>query len=218
MKKIETRYSTELRADMDTGIIAGTAIVFNKVSNLLGGQFYEVIKPEAGTEEFMRSQDIIMKYNHQPDSILARYRPNAERNSLHFNVDERGVHFSFKSKTKDAGILESVRDGDIDGASFAFAVSDETDSEKWEKRDDGTYLRTVSKFSIVSDFSLVISPAYSEADVSTRGLDDFKQGEELKLKEDTEKRELKLKNKKINEKKILVSYNKYEKIINDLKN
>jgi len=216
-KNMETRYTTEVRANLDSGIITGTAIVFNSVSNLLGNQFHEVIKPSAATEEFLRSQDIVMKYNHQADSILARYRPDGERNSLKYNVDERGVHFSFKAKAKDAGLLESIRDGDLSSASFSFAVSDEPESQKWERRDDGSYLRTVNKFKAIADFSLVINPAYSEANVNTRGLDEFKQAEELAKVKIEEKRVEDEKQKEINETKLSDYYKKYDDIIIDLK-
>lgn len=185
---IETRFATELRADQETGQITGTAIVFNVESNLLGGQFREVIRPSAATEEFLRSQDIVMKFNHEPNSILARYRADGQRNSLAFNTDERGVHFRFKPKTKDQWLLEDIKNGDLQACSFAFRVSPESNSEKWEKRNDGTYLRTITKFDVVRDFSIVIDAAYPNTSVSTRGLDELRQAEELQKQE-----ELKLK-------------------------
>lgn len=219
--QIELRYATELRADKESGIISGTAIVFNSESNLLGGEFREVILPSAATLEFLQSQDIVMKYNHLEDSILARYRKDGQRNSLNFSVDERGVHFSFRAKKNDAGILESISNGDLDSCSFAFRVSPEPNSEKWEKRNNGEYLRTVSKFSVVRDFSIVISPAYSQTSLSVRGLDELKAQEELKVQEeqkrkaDAEKAEA---DKKIADDKRLQEYHqKYENILNSLK-
>ena len=217
----ETRTATEIRSNTETGIISGTAIVFNQESNLLGGQFREIIKPEAATEEFLRSQDIVMKFNHQPDSILARYRSDGQRNSLSFNVDERGVNFSFKAKTKDAGLLESINAGDINAASFAFRVSPEPKSENWEKRNDGTYLRTISKFDVVKDFSLVIDPAYSATSISMRGLDELKAKEEadklIKEEEERKAQEQLKRNEEEQKNRLADYYKKYEDKINQLK-
>jgi HK97 family phage prohead protease len=218
---VETRYITELRANQETGIVSGTAIVFNQESNLLGGQFREIIRPSAATDEFLKTQDIVMKYNHNEDSILARYRKDGQRNSLAFNVDERGVHFQFKAKAKDGGLLESIASGDLNSCSFAFRVSPETNSESWEKRNDGTYLRTISKFDVVKDFSIVIDPAYENTSVSTRGLDELKNKEELQKIEDEKKKADELKKqedqKKENEARLLEYYKKYEDKITALK-
>ena len=214
---IETRFATELQANTETGIITGRAIIFNQESNLLGGQFTEKILPQAATQDFLESQDIVMRYQHQPDSILARYRKDGLRNSLSFNVDERGVNFSFKAKAKDAGLVESIASGDINGASFGFRVSPEAGAENWEKRSDGTYLRTISKFDVVKDFSIVIEPAYAQASVSTRGLTELQQKEEAdKLIKDKEAQEAQKKieeQKKAEALKLQDYYKKYEDVL-----
>jgi uncharacterized protein len=184
---IEIRYATELRADTTTGTVYGTAIVFSCESELMGGQFREKIMPSAATEDFLKTQDIVMKYNHQPDSILARYSPNNQRNSLKFSVDSVGVHFEFRAKKSDAWLLESIANGDLSACSFAFRVAPSEGAEQWEKRSDNTYLRTVNQFESVKDFSIVINPAYEATSVNTRGLDEFKQKEELQVKESAEK-------------------------------
>lgn len=190
MENLELRYAQEIRANTETGSIYGTAIVFDSESVDLGG-FNEIITREAATQEFLEQQDIVMLYNHNQDKgVLARYSPNRQRNSLHFTVDERGVHFEFKAKKNDAWLLESIENGDLNACSFAFRVAD--GGEKWEKRADGTYLRTVNKFDIVQDFSIVVFPAYESTSVNKRGLDELKQQEELqkqKDKEEAEKRE-----------------------------
>jgi hypothetical protein len=157
-------------------MIYGTAIPFNSESILMGGKFREVVKPSAATADFLAGQEIIMRYNHQPDSVLARYSPNAQRNSLRFSVDSVGVHFEFRAKKGDQYILDSINAGDINACSFAFRAAD--GGEVWEKRSDGTYLRTLTKLDKVADFSLVISPSYEATSVNTRGLDELKQKEE----------------------------------------
>lgn len=215
---LETRYISSIKAKQ--GIISGTAIVFDSESNLLGGRFKEIIKREAVTDEFLKQQDIVMKYNHGDDSILARYRKDGQRNSLNFLVDERGVHFNFKAKTKDAGLIESIEAGDIDACSFAFRIGN--GGEKIEKRQDGTYLRTITKMECIKDFSLVINPAYSETSVSTRGIDELQQQEEaekLIKAEEERQQQLILENYKKEEKsKLETYYKKYDDIIANLKN
>jgi HK97 family phage prohead protease len=213
---IETRYAVELRAS-ETGTIQGTAIVFNSESELLGGQFREVIKPSAATEEFLKTQDIVMKYQHGDDSVLARYRPGGQRNSLHFSVDNRGVHFDFKPKTRDLGLLEDIKNGDLSACSFAFRVGQDDNSERWEKRADGSYLRTISKFDVLADFSIVIQPAYQATSVSTRGLEEIKQKEEAQVLEKANEVKA-LQDKKIaDEQKLAEYYKKYDDIITALK-
>lgn len=175
---VETRFfPAELRVDAEKGIVYGRSIVFNSESRDMG--FKEVIKPEAATQDFLEKQDITMLYNHDENSsygVLARYSPNRERNSLHFNTDDRGVNFDFKVKDRNKGIIEDIQNGDLKSCSFSFRCSDGGD--KWEARDDG-YLRTISSFDLVKDFSIVVEPAYTDTMVNTRGLDELKQNKEL---------------------------------------
>jgi HK97 family phage prohead protease len=223
MENLELRYATELRANSDTGIITGTAIVFNSESELLGGEFREKIMPSAATEDFLKTQDIVMKYQHGDDSILARYSPKNTRNSLKFSVDERGVNFEFKAKKKDMWIIDSINDGDLNACSFAFRVSPDDGSENWEQRFDGTYLRTINKFDKVADFSIVITPAYSETSCNTRGLDELKAAEEAKLQQVQREQEVKEIEEQVKQKfeevneKIINYYKKYEDILSTLK-
>jgi hypothetical protein len=176
---LELRYATELRYDTNNGLVYGTAIVFNSESNPIRTKsepFIEIIKPSAATQDFLETQEIFMRYNHQPDIVLARYSPTAQRNSLSFNVDSRGVHFSFKPKKAHQDIIESVAAGDL-RCSFAFRAADNGDTI--ERRSNGTLLRTVTKMDIVQDFSFVINPAYNETSCTVRSIDEFRQAEEL---------------------------------------
>ena len=183
----EVRYAEEIRADATSGMVYGKAIAFNKESTLLGGQFREIIKPSAATEEFLSKQTIVMKFNHLPDSVLAKYSPNSQKNSLRWSVDSEGVYFEFRAKKGDQYIIDSINAGDLSNCSFSFKISPESGSQTFEKRSDQTYLRTVTKIEKIRDFSLVISPAYEDTFVNTRGLDEFKQQEEIeKLKKDAE--------------------------------
>jgi HK97 family phage prohead protease len=175
----ELRYvNAELRAgEGDSREISGTAIVFNSESQLLGGTFREIIQPEAISDDLLKG-DIGLYYNHDQNAgILARSKNG--KGSLKIWKDERGVHFSFNAKRTSLGeeILQSVRNGDLESCSFGFIFEPGKGYDKWEKRSDGTYLRTVNRISNLFDFSIVINPAYKATDVYTRDLDELKEAE-----------------------------------------
>jgi HK97 family phage prohead protease len=171
MQELEQRsFQTELRASPQ-GIIRGYSILFNSESLLLGDQFTEIIKPEACQAEFMSKQNIVMRYNHEANSILARYRAGSYKNTLRFSTDSSGVQFEFQAKKADEWLIESIRANDLNGCSFAFSVNQQ--GQKFEKKPNGKYLRTITKFDSITDFSIVINPAYSatEQTLSARALE-----------------------------------------------
>lgn len=172
--KLETRLIHEVRVADESRDINGTAIVFNSESEDLG--FREVIAPEAFGADLISSSDILMLFNHRRDDVpLARSKNG--KGTLKITVDDNGANFNFKAKKTAQGdeILEAVRNGDLAACSFAFRVAE--GGETWEKRSDGSYLRTINKFSELADFSIVTNPAYAATSVDTRGLDAFKAAE-----------------------------------------
>ena len=76
-------------------------------------------------------------------------------------------------------VLEGIRRGDISASSFAFTV----ESDQWEKREDGSYLRTIRSISQLFDVSPVYSAAYDSTSVELahRSLDSFKEKEKKDL-------------------------------------
>jgi HK97 family phage prohead protease len=160
------------------GIVKGRAIVFDSPSNVLttenGVQFVEVIKRSAVTEDMLNTQDIQMLYNHtsnSPYGILARSKNG--KGSLKFMVDDEGVRFEFRAKKKDAGLIESIEAGDIEGCSFAFKVNgDDPTAQTIFKRSDGLIQREINSINMIRDFSIVADPAYPETSVSLRSLED----------------------------------------------
>jgi hypothetical protein len=189
----ELRYiNCELRAGEgeDERIITGTPIVFNSESQLLGGQFREIIKPEAVTDELLSNSDITMLYNHDTSTIpLARWRQANPTSTLKVWKTERGIEFSFKARKNSAfsdEILSAIRAGDLQYMSFGFTLEPNKGNDVWEKRSDGTYLRTIKKFSSIFDFSIVINPAYQATDVSTRGLEELQQHEQQEIQKHVE--------------------------------
>lgn len=140
--------------------VSGYAIIFNSDSNDLGG-FIERINPDA-LEGVIERSDVLCLLNHNEDKgVLARSK-NGE-GSLKLEVDERGLKYTFDAPNTALGdeLLEGLRRGDITTSSFAFTVG----SDSWEKRTDGTYLRTINSITELFDVSPVYFPAYSSTSV-----------------------------------------------------
>lgn len=150
--------------------IKGTAIVFDSLSNDLGG-FKEIIKRDAVTQDLIEKSDIVMNYNHNNQNVILARSKNG-KGTLQLFLTDSGVDFEFSAKKTAFGdeLLESVRCGDLDKCSFAFKLA--KGGESWAK-DNGQYIRTITKIESLHDVSIVTSPAYSETSVNTRGLDEL---------------------------------------------
>lgn len=183
--------NSEIRLVKRTRRIEGYGIVFNKESKDLGG-FTELITPEAVSGVLERS-DVLALLNHDESrGVLAR-STNGE-GTLDLTVDKTGVKYSLEAPDTVLGdeVLSGVRRGDIRTSSFAFSVS--ADGQKWEKRSDDSYLRTITKFDAIYDVSPVYREAYADTTVAIRSLSNLKDmekreipGEEKRLVVDTTK-------------------------------
>lgn len=167
--------------------IEGYAIVFNSLSNDLGG-FREIIEQGAITDELIKNSDILCLMNHDiKKGVLARSYQG--RGSLKLDIDEHGLHYSFEAPKTALGdeVLEGIRRGDISKCSFAFVCGEDV----WDKDEKtGEYIRHVKKIKNLYDVSLVYHPAYEETEVKadTRGLDELKAQEKANniVKENSE--------------------------------
>lgn len=164
---------------LEDRLITGYAVVFNKLSEDLGG-FREQIDPNALNEVIERS-DIFMLLDHKQDrGILARSRYG--NGSLLLEIDNEGLKYMFDSPKTNLGdeALEAIKRKDVLGSSFAFTVGE----DKWERLEDGTYLRTILSFDKLYDCSIVYTPAYSDTSVATRSLNTLiekRDAEELEI-------------------------------------
>jgi uncharacterized protein len=163
---------SEIRAIGGEGVsergVEGYGIVFNKESVDLGG-FTEIILPEAINGVLERS-DILGTINHNVDrGVLARYTKG--QGSMTITVDSKGVKYAFAAPKFNLGdeLLEGLNRGDIRASSFAFSVI----TDIWEKRSDGTFLRTIKQFDKIYDMSAVYSPAYQDTTVARRSIDEL---------------------------------------------
>ena len=175
MKKETRNFNVSL--DNDSRILSGYAAVFNSESKDLGG-FTEMISPTA-FEGVIERSDVFAVLDHDRNKVLARRKMG--KGSLELNIDEKGLQFRFESPNTTLGndVLSMVKRGDLTDASFCFTVEDES----WQKREDGSYLRTINKIGDLFDVAICYNGAYPESytEVALRSLDKFK--EELRAAE-----------------------------------
>lgn len=201
MINLEKRYlTTELRANKESRIIEGTAIVFNSDSRILaerGKVFIESIEPQAVKYETIINSDIKLLFNHNKDAGVVARSKNG-KGSLEIYIDDVGVHFRTIAPHTRLGddLITSIERGDLDGCSFEFSVNDDLDCEYSNTNIKGVKKRTVKNIRNLSDFSIVVEPAYPATTVNARALE--------KINED----EIKEKDEKFNEyyKKLLKKY------------
>lgn len=147
-------------------IIEGYAIVFNELSEDLGG-FREMIMPEAIDQELINNSDIYYLYNHNNDSIpLARC--NHGSGSLELTIDSKGLKYRFNCINSE--FYELVKRGDLDKSSFAFSLPKDGSGEVWEKSQEYNYIRKITKIEQLYDCSAVLVPAYSQTELYARNL------------------------------------------------
>jgi HK97 family phage prohead protease len=175
----------DLRATRRGRTIEGLGIVYNKLSQDLGG-FREIIKPEA-INGVLENSDILVLMNHDESrGVLARSTNG--QGSMEAQNTNTGVKYVFEAPDTSLGeeALSGVRRGDIRASSFAFTIAE--DGDKWEKQQDETYLRTITKFDKIFDFSLVYRPAYQDTSVAVRSLVDVRTSEAEKATAEAKKK------------------------------
>ena len=173
MDNIEKRAATIEAAQEESRMVTGYAAVFDSDSEDLGG-FIEQIERGAFKEAIERS-DVRALFNHDNNFILAR----TASGTLKLYEDERGLKYEFEAPKTTAGndLLEMIKRGDISQSSFGFTVEE----DDWSNR-DGMAFRKIKKVKRLYDVSPVTFPAYPEASVAVRKLEQLKQ-EELQQSE-----------------------------------
>lgn len=174
MEKMEIRNtigSVLRQADEESRLVEGYALLFETSSDHL--DFEEVIERTA-LDGVIGVSDVFALLNHSKGrGILAR-SINGE-GSLSLEVDEKGLKYRFDAPKTALGeeLLENLRRGEINQSSFAFTVK----SDKWERKADGSWKRTIHQFDKLYDVSPVYNAAYSQTTVYMRG----KEMEEARL-------------------------------------
>jgi HK97 family phage prohead protease len=175
--------SVELRASQETdakkgATIFGYAAKFNAESENLGNseyQFREVIA--TGAFDDVLNDDVRALFNHESSMILARSKGG--EGSLRIGVDDVGLFYEFETPDTQVGrdLATSIKRGDVDQSSFQFQVNEE--GQTWEeiKVGDGPTIlkRTITKIARLLDVSPVTFPAYPDASVAIRSLQEFQE-------------------------------------------
>lgn len=162
--------------------IEGYAILFGVRSQLLNDwydSYYEVLEPGCVTRELLDSCDIKMTMFHNREKILAR--SNKGVGTLSYEVDDKGVKFSFEAPDTALGeeAVELVGRGDLCGCSFIYSTCEDATKglvsyERTEEQDaagNTILLRIVHEIERIYDFTIAADPAYSETSVSRRELE-----------------------------------------------
>ena len=142
------------------GTLHGHAAVYNALSEDLGG-YVERIAPGAFSDVLATEPDVRLLVNHKPDHVLARTKSG----TLRLHEDEHGLAFTadLPDTAYARDLRESLRRGDLDGASFRFCIGD----EDWG-REDGREVRTVKRVASLMDVCIATYPAYPSASVELR--------------------------------------------------
>lgn len=134
--------------------VVGYASVYDVLSHDLGG-YREKIAPGAFAD--VMDADVRALLNHDPNEVLGRTKSG----TLRLFDEQRGLRFELDLPDSPLGanVRESVRRGDLDGASFRFVVGD----EDWAGE-----VRTVTKVRELLDVTLATFAAYPSASVELR--------------------------------------------------
>ena len=158
VRTIETEIKVEQRDDKKP-VISGYAIVFNKLSEDLGG-FREQVAPGACTRA-IKEDDIRAAFNHDPNFILGRNKAG----TLQLAEDNKGIRFTIDPlpDTQWCRDLQvSIDRGDINQCSFKFI----TIKDAWDNSTKNV-VRTLQDIRLF-DVSIVTYPAYPQTSVKVR--------------------------------------------------
>lgn len=168
----------EVRAnDQNRATIRGYAAKFDVMSENLGG-FREKLSPGAFGD--VLGNDVRALINHDPNLILGRTTSGTAR----IGEDSTGLWYEVDlPDTQPArDLAESIRRGDVSQSSFAFSVASGGDS--WdEDTETGAVIRTVSKVGRLYDVSPVTYPAYPDATIGMRSLEQHRKSEEQRQRD-----------------------------------
>lgn len=177
-KKEIRNTSYQVTGDDEKRTVEGYALLFGVRSD--GLSFEEEIQ-RGSLDGVLAKSDVFALLNHDRGrGILARSKKGS--GSLTLSVDEKGLKFRFEAPKTSLGdeLLENIRRGEVDESSFAFSVS----KDKWEKKSDGGWKRTIEQIEELYDVSPVYNAAYSQTSVYMRGKEQAE--EELRQQEERE--------------------------------
>jgi HK97 family phage prohead protease len=144
-------------------ILRGRAITYNALSAPITN-FRERVAPGAFTRSLAANTDVKCLFNHDANRVLGR----SKNGTLALIDGKDGLDFVCyldPNNTEHRNLYSSVKRGDIDGCSFAFAVDadggDEFDTDTDE--DGRRFSRRTIRCAKIFDVSVVTNPAYPDA-------------------------------------------------------
>lgn len=138
--------------------ISGYAIRFNSLSEDLGG-FKETISAQA--LDGVDLSDVYLYHQHNPNEVLG----NTKSGTMSLTVTELGLHFraTLPQTTLGRDTYTLLKRGDLKSMSFGFAAEEDS----WDMTKT-PQIRTIHKFKLIEELSIVSRPAYSATQVSAR--------------------------------------------------
>ena len=173
---LETRMERRERRDGDgddeVRVLTGYAAKFDKPTQVW--YFTEVIRSGAFTLAIEEGDDVRALLNHDPNHVLGRTKSG----TLKLTQDKVGlkVEITLPDTQTARDLYTSIKRGDIDQMSFAFAIVEERWTEEVAEDETGKSVRTILR-EILSvrlfDVSPVTFPAYEDTEIGVRGLAEF---------------------------------------------
>jgi HK97 family phage prohead protease len=166
--------ASSLNFESDKMELYGTPLIFNKPTQIKAlnrngdiVEFTEIISERALDNCDMT--DTAFKHNHK--EFLARVR----NKSLVLTKTDTGLEMravlSDTQRNKD--IYTEVKDGLLPEMSFSFPKEQSGTKCKWEKRSDGSILRTILEIPKLIDVSTAYNGAYSDTNIYARSLEEL---------------------------------------------
>lgn len=163
-----------LKADDKGRTLTGYAIVFGERSVMMPDPYYdavyEVIEPDAISDDVLKTSDVIANINHNDDFILGRSCKG--EGSLHMTKDEHGLMISVDAPNTVYGDVayEGIKRGDFAGMSFASGLFPKEDVSYETLTENGKeiHIRHINRIRELYDVSVVTIPAYPSTEIETR--------------------------------------------------
>lgn len=180
MKSEHRTLGQELRmgdasSEKSIGLVGGYAALFDSRSELLGGYFFEIIKP--GAFDNVLEDDVRALVDHDTSRIVGR----SSAGNLKLEVDEKGLAYEIDlPDTAEARDLRTnIELGLIKESSFGFSVA--SGGSSWDMDDEGRTIRTITEIGKLYDVSPVGYPAYADTEVALRDYRSFEKDHKEEL-------------------------------------
>jgi HK97 family phage major capsid protein/HK97 family phage prohead protease len=170
MKKMELRQiDVELTgATEESGelVVSGYVNQTNQWSQPLGREkrFIERIEPGTFKRALDKGNDVNFLAEHDNKLLLA----STKNGSLSLREDDKGLFMEARISPTSWGkdYHQLISDGLLTNMSFGMGVQ----ADKWEKRGDGTYERSISDLTL-AEVSVVRNPAYVQSSIQARSME-----------------------------------------------